>query len=185
MRMNKGVVSALIMGFAVSLLVGACGSKGVSKGEVPDWFLTPPQSKEKIYGVGGSEQMASIEFAKQVADQNARADLARVIQVSVQNMLRTYLQQSGTMETTKAIQFAETVSKQVTNLTLSGSTISKREVKSGKMYSLAELSQDSIKNALLSAAKDAAAQYAELKAQKAFDALETEINKGSVPVVNK
>lgn len=185
MRMRKGIVTALVMGFAVSLLIGACGSKGVSKGDVPGWYLNPPQSADKIYGVGASEVMASIDLARQVADNNARNSLAQTIQVSVQNMLRTYLQQSGTMDNTKAIQFAESVSKQVTNLTLNGVVISKREPKGGKMFSLAEISQDSIKKALLTAAKDAAADYAELKAQKAFDALEAEINKGNVPVTNK
>ncbi len=182
MRMSKGVASILVLGFAISVFIGACGSKGIGKSDVPDWYLNPPQSKDKIYGVGASEQMASVDLARQVADQNARANLAQTIQVNVQNMLRTYLQQSGTMENTKAIQFSESVSKQVTNLTLSGAAISKRESKGGKIFSLADLSQDSIRNALLTAARDAAAQYAELKAQKAFDALEKEIGKGNVPV---
>jgi len=35
----------------------------------------------------------------------------------------------------------------------------------------------------LNAARDTAAQFAELKAQKAFDALEKEINKGEIPIV--
>jgi hypothetical protein len=98
-------------------------------------------------------------------------------------MLRTFLQQSGTMDATRSLQFAEAVSKQVVNMTLSGVVISKREIKGGKCFSLAELSQNSMKNALLNAAKDTAAQFAEMKAQKAFDALEKEINKGEIPIV--
>ncbi len=180
MRMSKGIASALVLGFALSLFIGACGSKGVSKGEDPDWYLNIPQSPEKIYGVGASEVMASIDLARQVADTNARNNLAQSLQVNVQNMLRSYLQQSGTMDNTKAIQFAESVSKQVTNMTLNGVIISKREPKGGKVFSLAEISQDSIKKALLTAAKDAASEFAELKAQKAFDALEAEINKSDV-----
>ena len=185
MRMKKGIVPALVMGLAVSLLIGACGPKGVSKGDVPDWYLNPPKSSDKIYGVGVAEKIGSISLSSQTADNAARNNLAQTIEVSVQNMLRTYLQQSGTMDNAKAVQFAESVSKQVNNITLGGIIISKREIKSGNTYSLAELSQDSIKKALLVSAKEAAAEYTELKAQKAFDALQTEVNKGSLPVTDK
>ena len=178
---RTAVVVAVV--FALVTVLAGCGAKTVSKGDAPDWYLNPPQAKDKIYGVGASETMSSIDFARKVADSNAQQTLAQTLQVSVQSMLRTYLQQSGTMDNTRAIQFAESVSKQVTNMTLNGVVISKRDVRGGKCFSLAELSQDSLKSALLNASRDAAAQFAELKAQKAFDALEKEINKGEVPVV--
>ncbi len=180
---KRGLAAVVTIAFVLSSVLAGCGAKTVSKGDAPDWYLNPPQAKDKIYGTGASEQMASIEFAKKVADSNAQQTLAQTISVSVQSMLRTFLQQSGTMDATRSLQFAEAVSKQVVNMTLSGVVISKREIKGGKCFSLAELSQDSMKNALLNAAKDTAAQFAELKAQKAFDALEKEISKGEIPIV--
>lgn len=180
---RRGLATVLMAVAAAVLAFGACGPKTVSKGEAPDWYLNPPKAKDKIYGTGASERMASIEFAKKVADGNAQQAIAQTIQVSVQSMLRTFLQQSGTMENTPALQFSEAVGKQVVNMTLTGVVITKRDVKGGKVFSLAELSMDTMKNALLNSARDAAAEYSELKAKSAFDALEKEINKGEIPIV--
>ena len=167
----------------VALVIGAGCSKNVSKGDVPNWYLNPPTSDDVIYGTGASDVTQSPELGKQVADSNARNSLAQTIQVSVQSMLRTYLQQSGTMETNRALQFAESVSKQVVDLKLTGVTISKRDVKDGRYFSLAEVSQESMKNALLSQVRDAAAEFSELKARRALEDLEQEINKGNIPIV--
>ena len=172
---KRGCATVLMMAAAAALVFGACGSKQVSKGEVPDWYLNPPKAKDKIYGTGASEKMASVDFMKKVADSNAQQSLAQTIQVTIQSMLRTYMQQSGTMDNARALQFAESVSKQVVNMTLTGVAINKREIKEGKMYSLAELSMDTMKNSLLNAARDAAAEYTELKAKKAFDDLDKAI----------
>ena len=173
-RQYSMVVAALV---AVAFVIGACGSKNVDKGDAPDWYLNPPKDKNIIYGTGASQKMASMEFAKKVADDNARQAIAATIQTSVQSMLRQYMQQSGTMEQARALQFAESVSKNVVDVSLTGSTISKREIKGGMCFSLAEMSKDSINNALLSAARDAAAEYTELKAKEAFEGLEKEVNK--------
>ncbi|MHB9030298.1 MAG: LPP20 family lipoprotein [Candidatus Latescibacterota bacterium] len=175
MRKNKGIAMALVALCAAALLVSACGSGNVSKGDVPDWFLNPPKAKDKLYGVGASEKAASIQLGKSAADQQARIDLANKIQVNVQNMMRAYLQQSGTMETARALQFSESVSKQLVNVKLTGSEIERSEFRDGRCFSLASVSMDTMKNALLSAVRDAAAEYSELKAQKAFDGLDKAI----------
>ena len=177
-------IACIVMLIATALLAGACGSKNINKGMAPDWYLNPPESKDKIFGTGASEKTASIELGKQVADANARAAVAQTIQVSVQGMVRTFLQQSGTMETSRALQFAESVGKQVFDVSLVGSKITKREPKGGQMFSLAEVSMDSVRNSLLSAVRDAAAQMAEQKAKQAFQDLEKEIKGGrEIPIV--
>ena len=185
MRMNRKITAILVTGTTIAFLLSACGSKNISKSDAPDWYLNPPQSKDKIYGAGAAEKSASLELAKQVADANARNSLAAIIQVSVQSMVRNYLQQSGTMENARALQFSELVSKQVIDEKLSGVIISKRETRDGRMFSLAEISMDSMKNSLLSAVRDAAAEYSELKAKKAFDDLEKEINKKEIPIIKE
>ncbi|MFC1607854.1 LPP20 family lipoprotein [Candidatus Latescibacterota bacterium] len=154
-------------------LVGGCG--GVDKGDVPKWYLNPPSDDAKLYGTGASEKMQSIEFAKKIADDNARQALAASIQTNIQAMIKQYMQQSGTMEEARAIQFAEAVSKSVIDLTLTGAIISKRDEKGGRMFSLCELSKDSMKNAMANAARDAAAEFSELKAKAAFDDLDKAI----------
>jgi len=175
-RTYCGVLSVFVV---VSFLVIACAVS------MPKWYMNPPEAKDKIYGTGASEKTESVELGKQVADANARTDLATTIQVSVQSMLRNYLQQSGTMEEARALQFSESVSKQVVDVKLSGVVISQREERDGRFYSLAEVSTDSVKKALSSAVRDAAAEYSEIKARQAFEDLNKEIDRGNIPIIKK
>ncbi len=184
MRNMRQVFCIVGVSIIAALLIGACGA-GVKKSMVPKWYLNPPESKTKIYGVGASEKTQSIQLGKTTADANARTDLAVTIQVSVQSMVRTFLQQSGTMETSKALQFSESVSKQVVDVKLTGVRIARSEIVNGRYFSLAEVSMDSMKNALLSAVRDAAAQFSEEKAKEAFKDLEKEIDKGNIPIIKE
>ena len=172
-----GVVLSLLA--VTALIIGACGGN-VSKGDVPNWFLNPPKDDDKIYGTGASEPMQSVQLAKRAADDLARQAIASVISSDVASMMRNYLQQSGTMEAARALQFTEAVTKVVTEVSLSGATINKSEMKGGRCFSLAEISKDSVNNALLNAVRDAAAEFAELKARRAFDDLNNEIKSGNM-----
>ena len=156
MRNARLMLVSFALVLIIGMLVSACGSK-VSEGMAPDWFLNPPDSEDTIYGTGASPQMTSIQLATTTADANARAALAQTIQVSVQGMVRTFLQQSGTMDNARALQFTESIGKQVYDVSLVGSRIEKREIKSGRCYSLAEISMDSVKSSLMGAVRDAAA----------------------------
>jgi len=179
MRSNKTLLSVLVSIIIVSFLFSACAANR------PRWYLNPPESDEVIYGTGASEKTESQTLGKQVADANARTDLANTIQVSVQSMVRTFLQQSGTMEETRALQFSEVVSKNVVDVKLTGVRITRREEIDKVYYSLAEVSMNSVRNALLSAVRDAAAEYSELKAKQAFEDLNGEINRGNIPIVKE
>ena len=185
MRFTKLVFGMCSVVMLVIIMFGTGCSNSIKKGMAPDWYLNPPASDTIIYGTGASEKTQSLELGKQIADANARTNLANSIQVSIQSMLRTYLQQSGTMETARALQFAESVSKQVVDIKLTGVTISTREIRDGRWFSLAEVSQETMKNALLSAVRDAAAEYSELKARQAFGDLEKEVNKGNIPIIKE
>lgn len=179
MHFNKKIMVITVMMVIVSLFIGACG------GGRPGWYLNPPDDDDRIYGTGASERTQSQTLGKGTADANARTDLANTIQVSVQSMVRTFLQQSGTMDNARTLQFSEVVSKNVVNVTLVGVRIVERDERDGVFYSLAEVSMDTMKNALLSAVTDAAAEFSELKAKQAFNDLSAEINKGNIPIIKE
>lgn len=185
MRITRRMSGVFCLVVLVAMLIGACATKSVDKGMVPKWFLNPPESKDKIYGTGASEVTQSVSIAKNVSDAAAIDEVARTIQVSVQNMTRTFLQQSGTLDAARALQFSETISKQVVDVSLTGVKVTQRDYKEGRGYALAEISMDSVKNSLLNAVRDAAAQLAEQKAKDAFKDLENEVNKGNIPVVKQ
>ncbi len=171
MRNLKGVFGAVAVVIVVSLLFGACAVN------MPKWYMNPPKSDDKIYGVGVSEKTKSIQLGRDVAVANARNAIAGKIQVSVQSMLRTFLQQSGTMRDSRALQFAESVSKQVANVTLIGSDTTRTEERGGRYFALVEISMKSINNAIHTASRNAAAEFSELKAKKALEDLDKAIDK--------
>ena len=57
-----GLVFSLLA--VTALLVGACGGGNVSQGDVPGWFLNPPDDDDKIYGTGASEPMPSVQSCR-------------------------------------------------------------------------------------------------------------------------
>jgi hypothetical protein len=77
------------------------------------------------------------------------------------------------------------VGKNVVDITLTGVRIERSEMQGGRYFSLAAVSYDSMKNALLSQVRDAAAQMAEQKAKQAFQDLEKEINSRKIPIVRE
>ncbi|MFC1539756.1 LPP20 family lipoprotein [Candidatus Latescibacterota bacterium] len=171
MSVNKLFFRLFVFFLAASLLFIACA------GSMPRWYLNPPKSDDKIFGVGVSEKTASIQLGRDVAVANARSDLAAKIQVNVQSMLRTFLQQSGTMEESRAMQFSESVGKQVVNVTLTGSDVTRTEIRKGRYFAQVEISMESINNAIHTAARNAAADYSELKAKSALEDLDKAIDK--------
>ena len=92
MRFTKLVFGVCLVVMLVIIMFGTGCSNVVKKGMAPDWYLNTPVSDTIIYGTGASEKTQSLELGKQVADANARNSLASSIQVSIQSMLRTYLQ---------------------------------------------------------------------------------------------
>ncbi len=171
MSVNKTYFSMLAVVIVVSLLIGACAAN------MPPWIEEPPKSDDTIYGVGISEDIASMQLGRDVAIANARNALAGKIQVSVQSMIRTFLQQSGTMEESRALQFSESVGKQVVNVTLTGSDVYKTERRGDIWYACVEVSLESINNAIHTAARNAAAEFSELKAKSALEDLDKAIDK--------
>ena len=171
MSVNKTYFSMIAVVIVVSLLIGACAAN------MPNWYMNPSKSDDTIYGVGVSEKTESIQLGRDVAVANARTDLAGKIQVSVQSMLRTFLQQSGTMEESRALQFAESVGKQVVNVTLTGSNVTRTEMRKGRYFAEVEISMESINNAIHTAARNAAAEFSELKAKSALEDLDKAIDK--------
>ncbi|MFC1552444.1 LPP20 family lipoprotein [Candidatus Latescibacterota bacterium] len=174
MSVNRNFSRLTVFVLGATLLFVACA------GSMPRWYMNPPKANDKIFGVGVSEKTASIQLGRDVAVANARNDLAAKIQVNVQSMLRTFLQQSGNMEESRAITFSESVGKQVVNVMLTGSDVTRTEIRKGRYFAQVEISMDSIKNAISTAARNAAADYSELKAKSALEDLDKAIDKMSL-----
>jgi len=163
----------LVMGFLTLFIISCAGPKS----SLPDFFLNPPTSSDYLYGVGNAKK-ANLSLDRQTATARARDEIARSVSVKVSNMIKDFLQQSGVGESAQALEFTESVSKQVANTSLSGATV--KEVSQGDdgmIYVLVEYPLSAVRQTALAEAKKREAQYTEFKAMQSFEDLEKEIAK--------
>ena len=163
----------LLAGIAVLLAV-SCASGQV--GGLPDFVLNPPVATDAIYGVGYGKQ-STFALSRTVAQTNARADIAKQVETTIQSAVTSYAQEAGVDGDTQTIQFLETVTKEITDQTLSGATpVRMEQDNDGGVWVLMQYP----KQALLDAAeasfvRNEASAFAEFKADQAVDRLNREL----------
>jgi len=177
--MKKLLIVAMLLPLALMLM--DCGGKPKAKmGDVPDWYLNPPQTEDAVYEAGDAAKQ-SMGLAKEAADARARDAIARALETKVENMLKNFMQESGVGEDAEALEFTSSVSKQVSNKVLRGCEIVKREMKTEgtqyHAYSLAKYNLNSLVQETMDEARRQKALYNEAKANLSFDDLEKEIQK--------
>lgn len=172
----------LVLAGVVAVVVASCAStKGGSpekanpKG-IPSFYLNPPQSKDTIYGVGEAH-LSTLTLSRTTALSRARDDVARQVQTAVKNAVTDYAQQSGEGKNQQTVQFVETISRQVANVTLSGVRTDRIEVADdGTVYALVSYP---VANVLQAAQtefqRNEASAFAEFKADQALKQLNAEI----------
>jgi hypothetical protein len=175
--------------FAAALSVIGCGgTKEIQKaelGQVPDWYLSPPQDKNSenptmIYGTA-TEVSQDLQFAINKAETSARVKIASQMETTVQGMLKKFREETGSGQEPQLLQMTTEVEKTVVNTKLVGARISKKEVvKDGNLfraYVLAEYNTEGAKKLMLDEIKKNERAYTRFRASKAFGELEKEIEK--------
>jgi len=172
--MNHIINKRLLFTGMLALFIINCAGP---KSSLPDFFLNPPTSPEYLYGVGNA-QKANLSLARQTATARARTEVANAVSVKVSSVIKDFLQQSGVGENAQALEFTESVSKQVANISLSGAVVKEAsQGDDGMIYVLVEYPLSAVRQAALEEAKKREAQYTELKARQSFEDLEKEIAK--------
>jgi ribosomal protein S20 len=192
--MMNGKQRILVLGIIImgGLLIMACatpqGAQPVATPEqvqcIPEWTLNPPSAEDGVYGSGLAKLIMASQ-AKQAADHEARNEVAKVIEVKVQSMLKRFMQQSGIGDAGQALQFSQTVSKEITSQVLQGCKIVKRKVcPDGTWHSLAlwpignaNQLKNEINNQAKNQVKNEVALYNEFKAKNGFEDLQKELDK--------
>lgn len=109
----------------VLLLLNSCLTSKVDVSDLPDFVLNPPIATDAIYGVGYAKK-TNPSLSMKVAETNARADIASQIETTIQSAMTDYTQEAGVDNNTQVIQFTETITRQITDTTLSGATPQQR-----------------------------------------------------------
>jgi hypothetical protein len=126
---------------------------------LPKWALGNCQESLKndklLCGSGSVQGMSNLGLARSAAEGRARTALARTLQVRVKAMLKDYQAAtqaspvSGAAQDTASEQHIEDVSKQITDVTLSGTRVEETFVSdTGTFWSLVVLDAESFKSAL-------------------------------------
>jgi len=181
--MKKAYIVVFIFVLVFSVL--GCKSAGEKRLEsnpnVASFVSDPPTDKDYIFGIG-SAKLANVNQSLQGADSRARGDIATKIKVEVESMIIDYSRTAGTENNQAALMFYESISRQMTEATLIGVEVAKREqTKDGSFWTLMRISKA---NAALSAAaavndvyENEAARYAEFKAMDALKMMEDRLNR--------
>jgi hypothetical protein len=173
--MKKLLVLALI-----AALAGLASCRSQKQEEMinglPSFVSNPPVADDALCGVGFGKQ-STFEMSRTIAMTNARADIARQIETTIQATVVSYAQESGVDNTSQAITFAETVTREMTNTTLSG-VVPVRLVpdKEGGVWVLLSYSRDNLRQAAETAfVRHEDAAFAEFKAAEALRRLDQQM----------
>ncbi len=158
-----------------------------AKSNLPDFVLNPPLATDAIYGVGFAKQ-STMALSIKVAETNARADIASQIQTTIQEAITSYAQEAGVDDNTQLISFVETITRQITDQTLSGASPKSRvPMDDGGVWVLMvygkEALVDSFEDVANEFERNEDAAFAEFKASQAIDKLDYQL--ANNPTVSK
>jgi hypothetical protein len=178
---------ALIMVWVLALAFTAFGCKSDGQERlakdptIPSIVANPPTAEDAIFGVGGAK-MGNANLSLQAADARARADLSTKLSTYVEAMIVDYARSAGTDNNQASLTFYESISRQLTNATLTGVEVVQREQTSdGTYWTLVRMSKaDAARqaaDAITDVYENEASRYAEFKAMDALKMMEDQLNK--------
>jgi hypothetical protein len=178
-KLSIALLVIMVAIFAMSCASAPAQVVEPKKSGLPDFVLNPPMATDAIYGVGFAKQ-STMALSIKVAETNARADIASQIETTIQEAITAYAQEAGVDENTQLISFVETITRQITDTTLSGATPKSRvPMDDGGVWILMVYS----KNALIDSFEEVAAgfernedaAFAEFKAAQALEKLDYQL----------
>jgi len=185
----------IVSAAALTTALAACSS-GPKQADVPDctfpdapqvaapgWVCDEPVDGLAVSAVGSADKSgAGINFMKQQASTAARVQLAQMMRVQVQNMVKQFAETTGVGDSETVDMVNSSVTKQITNETLVGTRIYKtRRSPNGALYVLVGLDDEAAskihETALRTSMNNERALWQKFQAKKGFDELAEEISK--------
>ncbi|MEO9273699.1 LPP20 family lipoprotein [Marinomonas sp. 5E14-1] len=160
-----------------------CAFADGSNQAAPDWVCGAPVEGVALSAVGYSEKSAAgPNYMKQMAATAARVELAQVLSVDLQNMVKQYVETTGAGDAETVDRVNSVVTKQVTEQQLIGSKVVRQmPTPSGGLVVLVGLdpsqAEGVAESILRTSMKSEAALFQKLEAEKSFDELAEEIAK--------
>ncbi|MBN2658200.1 MAG: hypothetical protein JXR86_14165 [Spirochaetales bacterium] len=179
---RKGIYLSVL---AMFLLITSCATTAYNNApvaeemdmrDVPEWLINPPMYEDQIVGIGIAK-MSNLNMSRNTAAVRARTDIAFQMSSRVESMLTDYYQEAGT-ESTQAIQFVESITKQIAEYDLKmAQNADFYLAKDGTVYQMVLYPKGNLMseiNNLFERNEEAA--FAEFKADEALRRLEANID---------
>jgi len=185
----KKIFGVFLVLCLVAAVIGCKSNPGVSDPSLPPWINEKPP-EDMLWGVGVSDN-AQVNMRMTMSDSRARQDLARQLSVLAQGMIVDYAREAGGVNNTAALQFSDTITRQVTDGKISGAVrdvvwtpSDNKTIWTRLKISKADAAK-SIADEISKAIDSEAARYAEFKAMDALKMMDAQLEKNrpsSIPV---
>ncbi|MBU1117224.1 MAG: LPP20 family lipoprotein [Bacteroidetes bacterium] len=170
------------------LLLNACGgTKELTKtdsGDIPDWYLNTPTEPDYIFAAS-SATSRDMDLAITKASTEARAGIARNIEIKINSMQKKFEEEVGQGESSEFLSQFTQATKTVVSKELSGSQITQKKLeKDGSIwraYVLAKYPIGAAQKAFLRQISDNNNLYTRVRSTEAFKELENEVSKYENP----
>ncbi|MFH0992106.1 MAG: hypothetical protein V1799_19055 [bacterium] len=176
MRTLNYLLSVLFIGIT---MIGCASSTG-GGGDVPDWFLTPPDDPNFWYAPN-SQVSADMQLALDKAVQGGRTEIGRKAEVLIQGLQKRFTEETGTVGNSQLLDMFTQASKTVVNTSLSGSRIAKQKImKEGngwRGYALVEYAVGAAREAMMQQIKNNEQLYTRFRQTQTFKELDEEVKK--------
>jgi hypothetical protein len=179
----KKACSILVVLALVFTVVACKSSASVKPGPTttPEWLNDfPPE--DVLWGIGIAKQ-SSPSMSMTTAEARARVAIARQLSTKVQAMFTDYNLDAGPVGNQASTSLQEDVSRQVTNMDVSGARPIKRwEAPDGTWWYLLELNKADAQKMVASILGNQEALYAQFKAEQALKMLDAQLAKNEKPL---
>jgi len=169
---------SILVVLSLVFMTAACASSGGSRGptNTPEWLNDfPPE--DVLWGIGIAKQ-SSPSMSMTTAEARARTAIARQLNTKVQAMFTDYNLDAGNVNSQANSSLQEDVSRQITNMDVSGARPIKRwEAPDGTWWFLVEFKKSDAKASVASILGNQEAAFAQFKAQQALDMLDAQLAK--------
>lgn len=182
--MKKVLMFAAFFGM-LALYVGCGGASktnlpATSEGEEPEWYMNVPSDPNILFAAKTATSRDK-QLAVDKAVQDARAEIAKQLEVKIQGLEKRFQEETGVGEDSQLLDQFTKANKSIVNQSLVGSKIEKQKtVKDGntyRSYVLVNLPLGAAKEALVQQIKKNEQMYTKVRASQTFDELNKEIEK--------
>ncbi|RDL44410.1 hypothetical protein DN730_08395 [Marinomonas piezotolerans] len=166
---------------ATNMAVAECVFADGSNQPAPEWVCGAPVEGIELSAIGYSEKSAAgHNYMKQMAATAARVELAQVLSVDVQNMVKQYVETTGAADSETVDRVNSVVTKQITEQTLIGSQVMRQmPTPTGGLVVLVGLDPQQAatmsESILRTSMNNNAALFQKIQSEKSFDELAEEI----------